>query len=47
MSYIASIYVRIITGMKIMDTTAGFICYKEVLKNIKPFRIRSRVIVSR
>ncbi|HPY66941.1 MAG TPA: polyprenol monophosphomannose synthase [Bacteroidales bacterium] len=43
MSYIASIYVRIITGMKIMDTTAGFICYKkEVLKNIKPFRIRSR-----
>lgn len=43
MSYIASIYVRIITGMKIMDTTAGFICYrKEVLENIKPFRIRSR-----
>ncbi len=43
MSYIASIYVRIITGMKIKDTTAGFICYrKEVLENISPFRIKSR-----
>ncbi len=43
MSYIASIYVRVITGMKIKDTTAGFICYrKEVLENISPFRIKSR-----
>jgi dolichol-phosphate mannosyltransferase len=43
MSYIASIYVRVITWMKIMDATAGFICYKkEVLKNIKPEQIRSR-----
>jgi dolichol-phosphate mannosyltransferase len=43
MSYMASIYVRTITGMKIKDTTAGFICYrKEVLENIKPFRIKSR-----
>lgn len=42
MSYFASIYVRIITGMKIMDTTAGFICYKkEVLENIKPQQIKS------
>jgi dolichol-phosphate mannosyltransferase len=42
MSYIASIYVRIITGMKIMDTTAGFKCYrKEVLQNIKPDHIKS------
>lgn len=42
MSYIASIYVRMITGMKIMDTTAGFICYrKEVLENIKPEHIKS------
>ena len=42
MSYIASIYVRMITGMKIMDTTAGFICYrKEVLENIKPQHIKS------
>lgn len=42
MSYIASIYVRMVTGMKIMDTTAGFKCYKrEVLENIKFDRIRS------
>lgn len=42
MSYIASIYVRIITGMRIMDTTAGFKCYrKEVLENIQPDKIRS------
>ncbi len=27
MSYFASVYVRFITGMKIMDTTAGFKCY--------------------
>ncbi len=43
MSYCASIYVRLITGMKIMDTTAGFKCYrKEVLENIKPNQIKSR-----
>jgi dolichol-phosphate mannosyltransferase len=42
MSYIASIYVRIITGMRIMDTTAGFKCYrKEVLESIQPDKIRS------
>jgi len=41
-SYVASIYVRLITGMKIMDTTAGFVCYKkEVLENIKPAHIRA------
>lgn len=35
MSYFAGVYVRFITGMKIMDPTAGFICYrKEVLKTI-------------
>jgi len=28
MSYLASKYVRIITGMNINDTTAGFVCYK-------------------
>lgn len=28
LSYFASMYVRIITGMKIMDTTAGFVCYR-------------------
>lgn len=35
MSYFASIYVRIITGMKINDTTAGFACFhRDVLKTI-------------
>ena len=35
MSYFASIYVRIITGMKIHDTTAGFKCYsRKVLEAI-------------
>lgn len=40
MSYLASIYVRIITGMKIHDTTAGFVCYKRnVLEKIGLERI--------
>ncbi|MDP4206707.1 MAG: polyprenol monophosphomannose synthase [Bacteroidota bacterium] len=35
MSYCASMYVRNVTGMKIMDTTAGFICYtRKVLQSI-------------
>jgi dolichol-phosphate mannosyltransferase len=35
LSYFASVYVRIITGMKIHDATAGFICYKrKVLEDI-------------
>ena len=35
MSYFAGIYVRFITGMNIMDPTAGFICYRRaVLENI-------------
>ncbi|MDC1517532.1 polyprenol monophosphomannose synthase [Cyclobacteriaceae bacterium] len=35
MSYCASIYVRLITGIPIFDTTAGFKCYhKSVLKTI-------------
>lgn len=35
MSYFASKYVRLVTGMKIHDTTAGFKCYRrEVLKAI-------------
>jgi dolichol-phosphate mannosyltransferase len=42
MSYFASIYVRMVTGMKIKDTTAGFKCYRRgVLENIKPELIRS------
>ena len=41
MSYFASIYVRFITGMKIMDTTAGFKCYRrKVLETIKLDKIR-------
>ncbi len=35
MSYFASAYVRLITGMKIRDTTAGFKCYRiKVLETI-------------
>ncbi|MFM9943875.1 MAG: polyprenol monophosphomannose synthase [Bacteroidia bacterium] len=35
LSYFASMYVRIITGMDVMDTTAGFVCYKrKVLEKI-------------
>ena len=35
MSYYASAYVRFITGMKIMDTTAGFVTYRrKVLETI-------------
>ncbi len=41
MSYFASVYVRFITGMKIMDSTAGFKCYKsEVLKAIDLEKIK-------
>ncbi len=43
MSYIASIYVRLVTGMRIMDTTAGYKCYKRrVLENIRRYRITSK-----
>ena len=31
MSYLASKYVRLITGMKIHDTTAGYVCYKRIV----------------
>ena len=41
MSYFASTYVRIVTGMKIFDTTAGFKCYRrEVLETIELDKIR-------
>ena len=41
MSYFASIYVRFITRMKIMDTTAGFKCFRaEVLKAINLDKIK-------
>lgn len=41
MSYYASAYVRIITGMSIRDTTAGFKCYtRKVLENIELDKIK-------
>lgn len=40
MSYYASVYVRLVTGMKIADTTAGFKCYRrKVLETIDLDRI--------
>ena len=41
MSYFASVYVRVVTGMKVMDTTAGFKCYRrKVLETINFEKIR-------
>ncbi len=41
LSYFASSYVRFITGMKIHDATAGFICYKrKVLETIGLDRVK-------
>lgn len=41
MSYFASKYVRIITGLRIADTTAGFKCYRrEVLETIELDKIK-------
>jgi len=41
LSYFASVYVRWITGMKIADATAGFICYRRtVLEQIQLDRIK-------
>lgn len=41
MSYFAGYYVRMITGMQIMDPTAGFICYtRKVLETINLDQIR-------
>ena len=43
LSYFASMYVRLITRMKIMDTTAGFVCYsRRVLEAIDLDRIKFR-----
>ena len=43
MSYFASVYVRKITGMKIMDTTAGFKCYRHtVLETIDIDKIKMK-----
>lgn len=41
MSYFASIYVRLITGLPVMDSTAGFKCYhRRVLESIDPEKIQ-------
>jgi len=41
LSYFASVYVRLITGMEIQDTTAGFVCYKrKVLQEIDLDKIK-------
>lgn len=41
MSYYASRYVRIVTGMKVRDTTAGFVCYRaDVLRAMNLDNIR-------
>ena len=41
LSYFASKYVRMITGMKVHDATAGFVCYtRRVLETIDLDRIR-------
>lgn len=41
MSYFASVYVRFITGIKIQDATAGFVCFtREVLKTIPLDKIK-------
>ena len=41
LSYYASVYVKIITGMQIHDATAGFVCYKrKVLETINLDKIK-------
>jgi dolichol-phosphate mannosyltransferase len=41
MSYFASVYVRFITGIKIQDFTAGFVCYqRKVLETIDLNKIK-------
>ncbi len=41
MSYFASVYVRFVTRMKVMDTTAGFKCYtRKVLETIDLDKVR-------
>lgn len=41
LSWLASKYVRVVTGMDVQDTTAGFVCYKrEVLEKINLDKIQ-------
>jgi len=42
LSYFASIYTRVITGMPVMDATGGFKCFRrEVLQNINLDKVKS------
>jgi dolichol-phosphate mannosyltransferase len=42
LSYFASVYTRVITGLKISDCTSGFKCFRrKVLESIDLSRIRS------
>ncbi len=41
MSYFASVYVRFITGIKIQDSTAGFMCYRrKVLETVQLDKVK-------
>ena len=43
MSYFASIYVRLVLGMKVYDNTAGFVCYRrKVLEAIDFDRVKMK-----
>ena len=43
MSYFASVYVRLVLGVKIYDTTAGFVCYRRrVLEAIDFDRVKMK-----
>lgn len=43
LSYYASMYVRIVTGMTIRDATAGFVCYtRELLEKLNLEKIRMK-----
>lgn len=42
LSYLASMYTRMVTGLKVMDTTAGFMCYRvSALKTIDLDQVKS------
>ena len=42
LSYLASVYTRMVTGLKVMDTTAGFMCYRvSALKQINLDQVKS------
>ncbi|MCR4829042.1 MAG: polyprenol monophosphomannose synthase [Bacteroidales bacterium] len=41
MSYFASVYVRLVTGMQVFDATAGFVCYsRKALERYKFDRVK-------